>query len=69
MKYCIFKYNTITKDLGDFVEFVEGEMIPKNKSNPEISSGYMYYIKSGNEYKKYSAFHYIVREVKDEIED
>lgn len=66
MKYDVFKYNPITKELGDLIETIEGQLVSKDKSNPEISSGYMYYIKTNENYRKFSAFHYIVKEVKDE---
>lgn len=66
MKYNVFEYNPRTKELGDLVETVYGELVPKDKSNPEISSGYMYYIKTNKNYRKFSAFHYIVKEVEDE---
>lgn len=66
MKYNVFKYNPITKEAGELIETVEGKLVSKDKSNPEISSGYVYYIKNEDNYRKFSAFHYIVKEVKDE---
>ena len=65
-KYNVFKYNSSTKEIGDLIETVEGQLVSKDKSDPEISSGYVYYIKNEDNYRKFSAFHYIVKEVGDE---
>ena len=49
---------------GDKAPFeILGEEIPRNKLDPAISSGYMYYFKTTEGLKKYSAFNYIIERV------
>jgi hypothetical protein len=57
------RWNVIEQNTGNIKETIVGDMIAKDKTIENISSGYTHYFRTEQGLKSFSAFHYSVEKV------